>query len=128
MQRHGTPMKARIDKRLTEKGARKRFEINFSRECEIEPEESEAMHALAVYEYEERDKAKMNQGELEALETYWLSRSNDDTLPDKARQYAAGTQGALRMVLKTMYGDEGFSLREWTEMEGPNDVDWPEED
>ena len=58
MKRHGTPMKARIDKRLTEKGARKRFEIDFSREGEIEQEESEAMHALRVYEYEEEDKAR----------------------------------------------------------------------
>lgn len=40
MIRHGTPMKARIDKKLTEKGARKRYEIDFSREEETEEEEA----------------------------------------------------------------------------------------
>ncbi len=126
MIRHGTPMKARIDKKLTEKGARKRYEIDFSREGEIEQEESDAMHELRVYEYEERDKERMDQDELYALETYWFDRSNDDTLPDGAQQYAAGCHGALRLVIKTMYGEEGFSLRQWTDMEGP-DIDWPEE-
>ena len=41
MKRHGTPMKARIDKRLTEKGARKRFEISFSDDPENEIHEAE---------------------------------------------------------------------------------------
>ena len=41
MIRHGTPMKARIDKRLHEKGARKRFEIEFSRDPEHEVHEEE---------------------------------------------------------------------------------------
>ena len=41
MIRHGTPMKARIDKRLHEKGARKRFEIKFSRDPENDVDEGE---------------------------------------------------------------------------------------
>ena len=55
MIRHGTPMKARIDKRLHEKGARKRFEIEFSREGEIDQEEMDAMHKLAEHGYDVQD-------------------------------------------------------------------------
>ena len=126
MKRHGTPMKARIDKRLTEKGARKRYEIDFSREGEIDPNETEAMHALRVYEYEEEDKARMNQAELKALMDYWFDRMNNDSLPDLSQGYASGNYAALRDVYRTLYGEEGFTLREWVEMEGLT-IDWPEE-
>ncbi len=67
MKRHGTPMKARIDKRLTEKGARKRYEIDFSREGEIDQEEMEAMHALAEYEYDVEEKARELRAFIKAI-------------------------------------------------------------
>ncbi len=127
MIRHGTPMKARIDKRLTEKGARRRYEIEFSREGEIDPNETEAMHELRVHEYEEEDKARMNQNELKALMDYWFDRMNREDLSDCALSYAAGNYHGLRDVWRTLYGKEGFSLKQWIEMEGPDGVDWPED-
>ncbi len=128
VKRHGTPMKARIDKRLTEKGARKRYEIKFSREGEIDQEESDAMHELAVYEYEEYDKAMANfnigidcateedaQTVANAITSTEIYQQNVDI--DEERVSLVSKQGLLD-ILEAFAIEEGLTL----EVEA-----WPEE-
>jgi len=72
MIRHGTPMKARIDKRLTEKGARKRYEIKFSEEGDI-PEEEDRVRAHPVL-CEALDKlAAEPENEAEIVAEFWAT-------------------------------------------------------
>ena len=66
--------------------------------------------------------------ELEALENFWYERSQDSDLPAHAQRYAEGQFSAFRLIHKTMFGDEKFSLREWTEIKGPDGVDWKGEE
>jgi hypothetical protein len=68
--------------------------------------------------------------ELEALENFWYERAHkpvsswDVAANDAARRYAEGQFSAFRLILKTLFGDEKFSLRQWIEIEGPDGVDW----
>jgi len=68
--------------------------------------------------------------ELEALENWWYERAHepvsswDDIRNDAARRYAEGQFSAFRLIHKTMFGDEKFSLRQWVEIEGPDGVNW----
>ncbi len=68
--------------------------------------------------------------ELKALENFWYERAHkpvsswDNIHNDAARRYAEGQFSAFRLILKTLVGDEKFSLRQWIEIEGPDGVDW----
>ncbi len=74
-----------------------------------------------------RNKVDKDRGELEALESHYLNLGNTAIGP-RAQSFAAGHRSALRLMLKVLYGDEGFSLREWVEMEGPAGVSWAKEE
>ena len=75
--------------------------------------------------------------ELEALENWWYERAHepvsgwdDESSYEGAvgkiisRRYAEGQASAFRLIHKTMFGDEKFSLRQWVEIEGPDGVNW----
>ncbi len=64
--------------------------------------------------------------ELEAFTKFWLDLSNSD-VDKELRRYAAGNAHALDIVWKTLFGKEGFSLGQWVEMEGPEGVEWNDE-
>jgi hypothetical protein len=75
--------------------------------------------------------------ELEALENWWYERAHepvsgwdDESSYEGAvgkiisRRYAEGQASAFRLIHKTLFGDEKFSLRQWVEIEGPDGVNW----
>jgi hypothetical protein len=73
---------------------------------------------------------EIDKQELEALENWWYDRAHtpvsswDVDANDAARRYAEGQFSAFRLIHKTMFGDEKFSLRQWVEIEGPDGVNW----
>ena len=60
----------------------------------------------------------MNQKDLLALIEWWEHRK-ETCAYQEAHDYARGNADALRTVYKTLFGDEGFSLKQWVEMEVP---------
>ena len=73
---------------------------------------------------------EIDKQELEALENWWYERAHtpvsswDVDANDAARRYAEGQYSAFRLINKTMFGDEKFSLKQWVEIEGPDGVNW----
>ena len=77
-----------------------------------------------------KEENEIDKQELEALENWWYERAHtpvsswDVDANDAARRYAEGQASAFRLIHKTMFGDEKFSLRQWVEIEGPDGVNW----